>query len=167
MSIKEKSANKGIRIGILKEKKFALFIFSSICLASLILSLIFVPSFESKLVVGILLLFIYLLFLLGYLAQMQWYLLDDQSVTVKNVYGVVNKVYYIDVTCVCVKKLPIHTSDEGIPCLVFDDGRKEKGLFNGYNVDNHKKYVVRIPYTQETEEYLKTNHLRINKNAGF
>ena len=167
MSNKEKGANKGIRIGILKEKKFALFIFSIIVLASLILSLIFVPSFESKLVICILSLFIYLIFLLGYLAQMQWYVLDDKSVTVKNVYGIVNKVSYIDVTCVYVKKLPIHTRDEGIPCLFFYDGRKEKGFFSGYNVDNHKKYMVRIPYTQETEEYLKTNRIHINKNPGY
>jgi hypothetical protein len=153
-----------MNIGILKEKKFALLILSIMIFICIILTLLFVHSAESKMVICFMLLIIYVIFILGYLSQLQWYILDENSVTVKNIYGTVNKVLYSDVMVVIVKKTPVHTSDNGILCLFFDDGRKEKGLFIGCNVDNHKKYMVRIPYTKEVEEYLKTNNLNVNKS---
>lgn len=153
-----------MNIGILKEKKFALLILSIMIFICIILTLLFVHSAESKMVICFMLLIIYVIFILGYLSQLQWYILDENSVTVKNIYGTVNKVLYSDVMVVIVKKTPVHTRDNGILCLFFDDGRKEKGLFIGCNVDNHKKYMVRIPYTKEVEEYLKTNNLNVNKS---
>lgn len=153
-----------MNIGILKEKKFALLILSIMIFICIILTLLFVHSAESKMVICFMLLIIYVIFILGYLSQLQWYILDENSVTVKNIYGTVNKVLYSDVMVVIVKKTPVHTRDNGILCLFFDDGRKEKGLFIGCNVDNYKKYMVRIPYTKEVEEYLKTNNLNVNKS---
>ena len=151
--------NVKMKIDILKEKKSALLIFSVMILFIFMLILLFIPSFEGKIVLSILLLILYSIVLFGYLSQMQWYILDDKSVTVRNAYGIVNKVFYKDVKTVLIKRLPVHTKDEGILCLLFDDGREEKKLFNGYNIDNHKNVMVRIPHTPEIEEYLKANNL--------
>ena len=93
--------------------------------------------------------------------------LATDILTVKNVFGTVNKVYYKDVKYSYVKRLPVFTRDKGIPCLLFNDGRKECSFFTGNNIDNHKKYIVRIPYTQEVVDYLKINNIKLNNNSIF
>ena len=51
--------------------------------------------------------------------------------------------------------------------MLFKDHRKESGIFAGDTVDNHKKYIVRIPYTQGVVDYLKNNHINIDKYGIF
>ena len=72
-----------------------------------------------------------------------------------------NKVYYKDVKYTYVKKLRVFTRDvKGVPFILFNDGRKESSFFRGYNVDNHKKYMVRIPYSQEVVDYFKKINIK-------
>lgn len=76
--------------------------------------------------------------------------------------------YYKDVSLVYIKKMPVFTKDiNGIPCLLFKDIREERGVFGGYNVNNCKKYIVRIPYTQDVVDFFKSNNIYLNKNTIF
>lgn len=112
------------------------------------------------------LLIAYLIILLCFLISMEWYIIDIESVTVKKVFGTVNKVYYKEIKYSYVKRLPVFTRDiKGVPFLLLNDGRKENSFFYGHNVDNYKKYIIRIPYTKEVVYYFKTNNIELNNNS--
>lgn len=156
-----------MKIGIIKEKKVGLLISTIICFICCIFPFFTKLEFIEKIFLFVMLLIAYLIILLYFLISMEWYIIDIESVTVKNVFGTVNKVYYKDVKYSYVKRLPVFTRDKGIPCLLFNDGRKECSFFTGYNIDNHKKYIIRIPYTQEVVDYFKKNNIELNNNSIF
>lgn len=156
-----------MKIKIIKEKKEG-FLMVSIILAICGFSPFLFPlELETKIVIFVMFIILYLIIILCFLISMEWYILEKGSITVKNVFGTVNKVNYKDVKFVYVKNMPVFTRDKGIPCLLFNDGRKERSFFTGNNIDNHKKYIVRIPYTQEVVDYLKTNNIKLNTNSIF
>ena len=157
-----------MKIGIIKEKKVGLLISTIICFIGCIFPFFTKLEFIDKIIIFIMLLIAYLIILLCFLISMEWYIIDIESVTVKNVFGTVNKVYYKDIKYSYVKRLPVFTRDiKGVPFLLFNDGRKENSFFYGQNVDNHKKYIVRIPYTQEVVDYFKKNNIELNNNSIF
>ena len=156
-----------MKIGIIKEKKVGLLISSIICFICCIFPFFTKLEFIDKIIIFIMLLIAYLIILLCFLISMEWYILEKGSITVKNVFGTVNKVNYKDVKFAYIKKMPVFTRDKGIPCLLFNDGRKESSFFTGNNIDNHKKYIVRIPYTQEVVDYLKINNIKLNNSSIF
>ena len=156
-----------MKIGIIKEKKEGFVIVSIILAICVVSTFLFPLDLETKIVIFVMFIISYLIIILCFLISMEWYILEKDSIIVKNVFGTVNKVNYKDVKFVYVKKMPVFTRDKGIPCLLFNDGRKERSFFTGNNIDNHKKYVVRIPYTQEVVEYLKTNNIKLNNNSIF
>ena len=156
-----------MKIGIIKEKKVGLLISTIICFICCIFPFFTKLEFIEKIFLFVMLLIAYLIILLCFLISMEWYIIDIESVTVKNVFGTVNKVYYKDVKYSYVKRLPVFTRDKGIPCLLFNDGRKECSFFTGNNIDNHKKYIIRIPYTQEVVDYFKKNNIELNNNSIF
>ena len=156
-----------MKIGVIKEKKEGFLMVSIILAICCIFPFFTKLEFIDKIILFIMLLIAYLIIILCFLISMEWYILEKGSITVKNVFGTVNKVNYKDVKFVYVKKMPVFTRDKGIPCLLFNDGRKERSFFTGDNIDNHKKYIVRIPYTQEVVDYLKTNNIKFNNNSIF
>ena len=157
-----------MKIGIIKEKKEVLFVSIIIFIICLIVPFLTSLDLESKIGIFILLSIACLIALLCFAISMEWYLLDKDSITVKNIFGTVNKVYYKDVKYTYIKRLRVYTRDyKGIPFILFNDGRKESSFFRGYNVDNHKKYMVRIPYTQEVIDYFAKNNIRLNENSVF
>lgn len=156
-----------MKIGIIKEKISVLIITTISILFIVGLGLILFEDKTDKIVFSLFLTFCYLIILSIYLVSMEWYIIDKKSITVRNIFGVVNKVEFVNVQYVYVKRMPIFTRDKGIPCILFKDDRKEQSLFRCYNVENHKKYIVRIPYTQEFIEYIKNNEININENSIF
>ena len=157
-----------MKIGIINEKKQGLLIVSIIF--AIMIIMIFLTSLDivSKIGISIMGVIMYLIVLFCFSISMEWYVLDEESITVKNVFGKVNKVYYKDVKSTYVKRLPVFSRDLGIPCLLFNDGRKESGfLFSGSNIENNKKLMVRIPYTQEVIDYFAKNNIRLNENSVF
>ena len=156
-----------MKIGVIKEKKEVFLIVSIILAICCIFPFFTKLEFIDKISIFIMLLIAYLIIILCFLISMEWYILEKGSITVKNVFGTVNKVYFKDVKYSYVKRLPVFTYDKGIPCLLFNDGRKECSFFTGNNIDNHKKYIVRIPYTQEVVDYLKINNIKLNNNSIF
>lgn len=157
-----------MKIRIIKEKKVGLLISTIICFICCIFPFFTKLEFIDKIIIFIMLLIAYLIILLCFLISMEWYIIDIESVTVKNVFGTVNKVYYKDIKYCYVKRLPVFTRDiKGVPFLLLNDGKKENSFFYGHNVDNHKKYIVRIPYTQEVVDYFKKNNIELNNNSIF
>ena len=155
-----------LKIGVIKEKKEGLFITIIIFIICLRVPFLTSLDIESKIVIFILLSIACLTVLLSFAISMEWYLLDEESITVKNIFGKVNKVYYKDVKYTYVKKLRVFTRDvKGVPFILFNDGRKESSFFTGNNIDNHKKYMVRIPYVQEVVDYFKTNNIKFNNEV--
>ena len=157
-----------MKIGIMKEKKIHISII--LIIIGLCVPLPFCFPLDKKDAIGIfILLFIaFLIILICCLICMEWYILDKESVTVKNIFGKINKVNYKDVHFVYIKKMPLFARDfKGVPCLLFYDGRKEGNWFLGNTVDNHKKYVVRIPYTEEVINYFKENNINLNNKSIF
>ena len=154
-----------MKIGIIKEKKEGLLISSIIFAICLIIPFLTSLDVESKIAIFVLLAIACLIVLLCFAISMEWYILNEDSIIVKNVFGTVNKVYYKDVKYSYVKRLPVFTRDKGIPCLLFNDGRKECSFFTGNNIDNHKKYMVRIPYVQEVVDYFKKNNIKFNNEV--
>ena len=155
-----------MKIGIIKEKKEGLLISSIIFAICLIIPFLTSLDVESKIAIFVLLVIACLIVLLCFAISMEWYILNEDSITVKNIFGIVNKVYYKDVKYTYVKKIRVFTRDfKGIPFILFNDGRKESSFFRGYNVDNHKKYMVRIPYVQEVVDYFKKNNIKFNNEV--
>ena len=136
-----------MRIGIIKEKKIGLLIISLFMLLLSFFVLLSLEDFQTKIVISISFIIVYLIILLNFSISMEWYIINEKSITVKNIYGVINKVEFKDVNFCYIKRLPVFTRDKGITCILFKDNRKENGIFIGRNIDNHKKYIVRIPYT--------------------
>lgn len=157
-----------MKIRIIKEKKEGLLITSIIFVICILFPFFTSLDLESKIGIFVLLFIACLIVLLCFAISMEWYILNENSITVKNVFGTVNKVYYKDVKYSYVKRLPVFTRYiKGIPFLLFNDGRKENSFFYGHNVDNHKKYIVRIPYNEDVLEYFKNNNINLNSNSVF
>ena len=157
-----------MKIVIMKEKKIHISII--LIIIGLCVPLPFWFSLDKKdaIVIFIMLFIAFLVILICCLISMEWYILDEKSVTVKNIFGKINKVYYKDVHHVYIKKKPLFDRDfNGVPCLLFYDGRKEGNWFRGNTVDNHKKYVVRIPYTKEVIDYFRENNINLNIKSNL
>ena len=157
-----------MKIGIMKEKKIHISII--LIIIGLCVPLPFWFSLDKKdaIVIFIMLFIACLVILICCLISMEWYILDEKSVTVKNIFGKINKVNYKDVHFVYIKKMPLFARDStGVPCLLFYDGRKEGNWFRGNTVDNHKKYVVRIPYTKEVIDYFRENNINLNIKSNL
>jgi hypothetical protein len=157
-----------MKIGVMKEKKIHIFII--LIIIGLCVPLPFCFSLDMKDAIGIfIILFIaFIVVLICCLIALEWYILDEKSVTVKNIFGTINKVYYDDVKFVYIKKIKLFDKDiRGIPCILFDDGRSEGNWFRGNTVDNHKKHMVRIPYTQDVFDYFKDNNININIKSNL
>ena len=153
-----------MKIGVIKEKKVHLLIISIIIFLLTIFVLLSLEDFQTKIVISILFIIVYLIILLNFSISMEWYIINEKSITVKNIYGVINKVEFKDVNFCYIKRLPLFTSDKGITCILFKDNRKENGIFIGRNIDNHKKYIVRIPYSQDIVDFLKNNNIKLNND---
>lgn len=166
--MKQIAEGDNMKIGIISEKKIGLLITTTIFILCSILPILFPIDFETKTVIIVMIIVTYLIVLLCYLMTMEWYILDENSIIVKNIFGTINQVYYKNVSLVYIKKMPFFTKDiKGIPCLLFKDIREERGVFGGYNVNNCKKYIVRIPYTQDVVDFFKSNNIYLNKNTIF
>lgn len=116
-----------MKIGIISEKKIGLLITTTIFILCSILPILFPIDFETKTVIIVMIIVTYLIVLLCYLMTMEWYILDENSIIVKNIFGTINQVYYKDVSLVYIKKMPVFTKDiKGIPCLLFKDSQKKE-----------------------------------------
>lgn len=153
-----------MKINIIQEKKL-IFIITSVIITFITILILFSNlDKDTKLVCLLLFIVSYIIIIFCFLVSFQWYILDEEKVIVRNIFKTVNEVYYKDVIQAYIRKIPVFTKDNGMLCILFQDGRKERGIFNGYNIDNHRKYVVRIPYSLEVACYLKKRNVRIFPN---
>ena len=102
-----------VKIGIIKEKKCVFLITTIIFSICFIVPFLTSLDLESKIVILVMFVIVYLILLISFAISMEWYLLDGESITVKNIFCIVNKVYYKDVKSTCVKRIPIFTRDKG------------------------------------------------------
>lgn len=87
--------------------------------------------------------------------SIQWYLVDNEKILVKNYFGVVNEVYFCSIQQIVDIELPIVKRDH-VRCFIFVDKNKkiEDKLFWG-TVHNSRFNFVRVPVTDELIEHLK------------
>lgn len=106
-----------------------------------------------------------ILFLLGgtilsalTLTTVQWFHVYEDHIEVISVFGKVNEVYFSNVVDVIEKELPVFRTY--IPHYVFDDGRKEKWLFET-DYQNHRNTIVRIYITNELKKLIESKNFSI------
>lgn len=108
---------------------------------------------------GILIIFLSLVVL----AYIQWYYIYEDKIIIKNIYGVVKKVYFSDVIEIIQKRFSIFTKDKGVECYVFIDKcikHLDRKLF-WENIDNKKNRFVRVPITEELKMYIEDKKFKI------
>ncbi|MBE6534750.1 MAG: hypothetical protein E7678_07295 [Ruminococcaceae bacterium] len=148
-----------MKIKCIKDKIHGFMLISGILFLVMLLPFLTSMEIVDKIVIFGMILVVYFIVVLCYAVSLEWYIIDESGIVVRNIFYTINKVDFNDVKLVYKKRLPVFTRDEGIYCLLFDDGRKENiGIFTGSNVDNHKKCRVRIPYSEEVMDYLMENH---------
>lgn len=128
-----------LAIGLIKNENPKLLIF--------VLSIIFFPIFILMILVG----FKYL----------EWYCIYDDHIEARNIYGVINTVYFYNV--LYIEKVTVNLTTRGMEKIfyIFNDGRKNNNnLLNINSCYNNKKFNFRIYKTDELENYIK-NTLKI------
>ena len=128
-----------LAIGLIKNENPKLLIF--------VLSIIFFPIFILMILVG----FKYL----------EWYCIYDDHIEARNIYGVINTVYFYNV--LYIEKVTVNLTTRGMEKIfyIFNDGRKNNNnLLNINSCYNNKKFNFKIYKTDELENYIK-NTLKI------
>ena len=94
---------------------------------------------------------------------LQWFVVYEDRIIVKNIFKTVNEVKFSEVKYVLRKQLPIFTRDEGVMHYIFVDGRpnKKKGITYPYNTDNFKNITVRMPVSEKLTALLKAKAITI------
>lgn len=134
-----------LAIGLIKNENPKLLIF--------VLSIIFFPIFILMILVG----FKYL----------EWYCIYDDHIEARNIYGVINTVYFYNV--LYIEKVTVNLTTRGMEKIfyIFNDGRKNNNnLLNINSCYNNKKFNFRIYKTDELENYIK-NTLKIKVYNEF
>ena len=113
--------------------------------------------------VSILFLILSVVFIFSILPAIQWFLIFEDQIVVKNIFGVVNSVNFSNVEYIEQKKLPLFTKDHEITHYIFVDGRPEKkhGFTQQSNTVNFKKTSVRVYVTPELTSIVEKLGLRI------
>ena len=101
----------------------------------------------------------------GALSILEWFHIYEDRIEARGIFGCKNKVIYKNVEYVEETMIHINSYETRL-YYIFHDGRKmyRGGHLNRNTFLNHKKYMLRIPKTLETENYiLNTLHLEIRQ----
>ena len=93
-------------IKCLKEKKQSLILGTCIFCFAMIGPFFSRIDIESKIGLSVLALFIYIICLPVFLSPLQWYIISEESIVVRNVFRVVNRVDFENVKLIYKKRLP-------------------------------------------------------------
>ena len=158
--------------GILKEEKikFLSLIIAVLLIPLAILIIILINKDNLKLFIIFSLIFefpiLIILILLG-LMNLEWFLIYEDKIEARYLFGIKNIVYFKDV--LFVQELKINLTIRGTPkyFLVFNDGRKNNdSFFDLISCYNKKKYSCRIYKTPEIENYV-INVLKLKVNCDI
>ena len=119
---------------------------------------------ESNLIaLAVLCLMLSAIFAISILPRIQWFLIFQNRIVVKNIFGIVNSVDFSNVKYVEQKKLPLFTKDHEVAHYVFIDGRPERkrGITQHSSTVNFKKTSVRVYITPELTSIVKNHGFNI------
>ncbi len=149
----------------LKDKLFGNLLMQGIFLLVLLFILVFTFITKEIELLYLCIPFVILMILiqLEFFQQIQWYEVYDDKIVIKNIYGKVSEVKFEDVKKIYEINLPIFTSIELKSYYVFLDGRPLKSFLHPLNIDNHKKFCVRVWITDELKKLIENKEIEIQK----
>lgn len=157
---------------ILKEEKIKLLIVV-LCVFTLFISILAIGLIKNenpKLLIFVLSIIFFpiiiLMILVGF-KYLEWYCIYDDHIEARNIYGVINTVYFYNV--LYIEKVTVNLTTRGMEKIfyIFNDGRKNNNnLLNINSCYNNKKFNFRIYKTDELENYIK-NTLKIKVYNEF
>ena len=146
---------------VLKEEKIKLLIVTICSVLPLVVIIVYAlirrEDFKSIMAVIVMFLPIYFLLALLGLRYLEYYCVYADHIEVRNVYGIVNSVYFSNV--LFVEEVEINLIKRGMErtFYIFNDGRRNNNnIFDINSCYNNKKNNLRIYKTQELENYIKT-----------
>lgn len=98
-----------------------------------------------------------IILLIGF-KNLEWYIVYNNKIEVRNIYGIKNIVFYDSV--LFIEELEINLTTRGMnkKFYIFNDGRKNNNsIFNINSCYNNKKFNLRIYKTKELENYINNN----------
>ena len=133
------------------------FVFSIIAITILIIVAYFNGTKEAFFFLTMVFLFLFLILNIAYLRCFEWFLIYDDRIVARTIYGITNSVYFLDVFCVEKTKIQIGSRGNLIEGWLLFDGRpaaKYSFVLESEeipNVLNDKRFCLRIPYSKKNE----------------
>lgn len=91
-------------------------------------------------------------------AQLEWFLIFEDRIEARGIFGIKNTVYFSKVLYIEELGISYIKNSPKRPFYMFNDGRKNNNSFLGVNNwYNKKKFNLRIPITDELENFVKTH----------
>ena len=108
--------------------------------------------------IGIICAFANIILTLLMLTMVQWFHIYEDHIEVWSIFGKINEVYFANVINIIEKDLNVLRVR--LHHYVFDDGRKEKWLFET-DYQNHRNTIVRIYITNELKKLIESKNFSI------
>ncbi len=148
---------------VLKEEKIKLgIIISCVVIPYVAIAIInFINQYNFRMFITIFLIALFpiliIILLIGF-KNLEWYIVYNNKIEVRNIYGIKNIVFYDSV--LFIEELEINLTTRGMnkKFYIFNDGRKNNNsIFNINSCYNNKKFNLRIYKTKELENYINNN----------
>ncbi len=148
---------------VLKEEKIKLgIIISCVVIPYVAIAIInFINQYNFRMFITIFLIallpILIIILLIGF-KNLEWYIVYNNKIEVRNIYGIKNIVFYDSV--LFIEELEINLTTRGMnkKFYIFNDGRKNNNsIFNINSCYNNKKFNLRIYKTKELENYINNN----------
>lgn len=148
---------------VLKEEKIKLgIIISCVVIPYVAITIInFINQYNFRMFITIFLIALFpiliIILLIGF-KNLEWYIVYNNKIEVRNIYGIKNIVFYDSV--LFIEELEINLTTRGMnkKFYIFNDGRKNNNsIFNINSCYNNKKFNLRIYKTKELENYINNN----------
>lgn len=148
---------------VLKEEKIKLgIIISCVVIPYVAIAIInFINQYNFRMFITIFLIALFpiliKILLIGF-KNLEWYIVYNNKIEVRNIYGIKNIVFYDSV--LFIEELEINLTTRGMnkKFYIFNDGRKNNNsIFNINSCYNNKKFNLRIYKTKELENYINNN----------
>lgn len=148
---------------VLKEEKIKLgIIISCVVIPYVAIAIInFINQYNFRMFITIFLIALFpiliIILLIGF-KNLEWYIVYNNKIEVRNIYGIKNIVFYDSVLFIEELEFNLTTRGMNKKFYIFNDGRKNNNsIFNINSCYNNKKFNLRIYKTKELENYINNN----------
>ena len=82
----------------------------------------------------------------------QWWLINENEIIVRNIFGIKNKITYNDIKMIKIVRVH-YISSHFLPCYIINDSKNKIKPMSG-TAYNDKKGIFKIPVTEISKKYL-------------